>query len=242
MKRTDNRYDIAEGLKRARRHYNEDKSKELRITQEALAERLGVSLKTVMNWEQGQAIPSVETLMKLAEIYNCDLDYLTGRLDLKTHDLQFIHDQTGLSEGAIQKLKNIIADPEYDKLAELFRKDGIPEDIITAQIEKTRVRYENSIIREYPHIISLLLEDINAEYLLSLITRRVRDYPPRKNKGQLTDKEYTEWITRNDYKIELDGQTIFIQKRNLLDSLIQSEVASMIPMITETYHSSKSEP
>ena len=29
--------------------------------------------------------------------------------------------------------------------------------------------------------------------------------------------------------------------QNMLDSLIQSEVASMIPVITETYHSSKSE-
>ena len=124
MKWTDNRYSIAEGLKRARRQYNEGKSKELRITQEELAERLGVSLKTVMNWEQGQAIPSVETLMDLAEIYHCDLDYLTGRLDQKTHDLQFIHDQTGLSEKAIEKLQSVMIEPDWDQMERDFRESA----------------------------------------------------------------------------------------------------------------------
>lgn len=236
MKWTENRYSIAEGLKRARRHYNEGKSKELRITQEELADRLGVSLKTVMNWEQGQAIPSVETLMDLAEIYDCDLDYLTGRLDQKTHDLQFIHDQTGLSEKAIEKLQSFMTEPDWDQMERDFIESApeIPEEKIHESIQRQRESYQTSVARDYSEILSLILEDTNAEYLLSLIVRRVKGYQPRSRSDRpLTHKE----LTQDDLWIDLDGQRILTHKRNMLDSLIQSEVASMIPMITETYHS-----
>lgn len=238
MKWTDNRYSIAEGLKRARRQYNEDKSKELRITQEELADRLGVSLKTVMNWEQGQAIPSVETLMDLAEIYHCDLDYLTGRLDQKTHDLQFIHDQTGLSEKAIEKLQSFMTEPDWDQMEMDLRESApeIPEEKIHDSIQRQRANWETSPARDYSQIISLILEDLNSEYLLSLITRRVKGYKPRSRSDRpLTHKE----LTQDDLWIDLDGQRILTHKRNMLDSLIQSEVASMIPVITETYHDSQ---
>ena len=92
-------YSLSEGLKRAR--------KEAGYTQESLAQAMDVHLKTIRNWEQGVATPSLDTLMSLADRYGCDLDYLTGRIDCHTHDLQFIHDQTGLSEKAIEKLQRV---------------------------------------------------------------------------------------------------------------------------------------
>ena len=95
-------YSLKEGLKRAR--------KTAGLTQEELAKKIGVSTKTIMNWEQkvkANTLPTLGTLLQLAELYDCDLDYLTGRIECKTHDLQFIHDQTGLSETAIKKLQRI---------------------------------------------------------------------------------------------------------------------------------------
>ena len=76
-------------------------------TQEQFAEALGVSLDAVRSWEQGYQPPETANLFKIVEKLDCDLDYLTGRIDCKTHDLQFIHDQTGLSEEAIKKLQRI---------------------------------------------------------------------------------------------------------------------------------------
>lgn len=178
--------------------------------------------------------------MDLAEIYDCDLDYLTGRLDQKTHDLQFIHDQTGLSEKAIEKLQSLVTVPDWDQREKDLRESApeIPEEKIHESIMRERERYETSIKRDYPEIISLLIEDLNSEYLLSLITRRVKGYKKRSVTDRpLTHKE----LTQDDLWIDLDGQRILTHKRNMLDSLIQSEVASLIPMITETYHSSKSE-
>ena len=78
-------YSLKEGLKRAR--------KTAGLTQEELAKKIGVSTKTIMNWEQkvkANTLPTLGTLLQLAELYDCDLDYLTGRIECKTHDLQFI--------------------------------------------------------------------------------------------------------------------------------------------------------
>lgn len=92
-------YSLKNGLKRAR--------KEANLTQQQLADEIRVHVKTIMNWEQGVAKPSLDTLLQLANFYNCDLDYLTGKIECKTHDLQFICDQTRLSQEAVLVLQKI---------------------------------------------------------------------------------------------------------------------------------------
>ena len=89
-------YIVPYGLKRARKAFG--------ITQANLAKVLNVSLNTVRNWEQGRTTPDIDTLLTLCQMYGCDLDYLAGRNDCRTHDLQFIHNETGLTESAIIKL------------------------------------------------------------------------------------------------------------------------------------------
>lgn len=90
-------YSLKNGLKKAR--------KERELTQNELAEKINVHPKTVMNWEQGIAIPSLENVMQLSDALDCDMDYLTGKLEEPTHDIQFIHDQTGLTGEAVEKLQ-----------------------------------------------------------------------------------------------------------------------------------------
>ena len=51
------------------------------MTQEKLAQRLGVSRQTVSKWESGEVIPEIGNLMELAEIFSCKLDDLL-RTDL----------------------------------------------------------------------------------------------------------------------------------------------------------------
>ena len=76
-------------------------------TQEQLAEAMETSVKTIRNWEQDQVHPSLDKLLKLCDLYQCDLDYLTGRVDCKkckTHAKQAAHEYTGLSEDSIEML------------------------------------------------------------------------------------------------------------------------------------------
>ena len=76
-------------------------------SQQAFADALGVHFKTVQYWENGKTIPDLESLILIADKLDVDLDYLTGRLDKPTHDLQYISETTGLSVEAIRTLNHL---------------------------------------------------------------------------------------------------------------------------------------
>lgn len=46
------------------------------LTQEKLAEKMGVSRQTVSKWENGEAYPELDKLMELSELFSCTLDTL----------------------------------------------------------------------------------------------------------------------------------------------------------------------
>ena len=47
--------------------------KEKGLTQEQLAERMGVARRTVSRWETGSNMPDLDILMELADLYALDL-------------------------------------------------------------------------------------------------------------------------------------------------------------------------
>jgi DNA-binding XRE family transcriptional regulator len=51
------------------------------LTQQEFAAILDVSLDTVKNWEQGYNYPSIEMLIRIADLLDCNVDYLLGRQD-----------------------------------------------------------------------------------------------------------------------------------------------------------------
>lgn len=59
---------IGEKLKNARTERN--------LTQEEVAEKIGVSRQTVSNWENEKALPEISSIINLSEIYNISLDEL----------------------------------------------------------------------------------------------------------------------------------------------------------------------
>ena len=54
---------------------------EKRLTQNALAQKLNVTQQTYSDYETGKTNPNVETLIALADILECSIDYLVGRAD-----------------------------------------------------------------------------------------------------------------------------------------------------------------
>lgn len=118
--------------------------KEIRIkhgykSQQALADALGMNLNNVKGWEKERkpVLPQLDSLLALCNLYDCDLDYLTGRIKEKTHDAHFIHEYTGLSEEAIKKVRwpaiGLGSDPlrrvNGEKLSHLIESEGF-EDFI----------------------------------------------------------------------------------------------------------------
>lgn len=62
---------------------NNIRSERVRIgcTQAELGKKLGVSVDTVRNWEDGTSQIRVSNLIDLANIFSCSIDYLLGRTE-----------------------------------------------------------------------------------------------------------------------------------------------------------------
>lgn len=53
----------------------------LGLSQEALAEKLGVSRDSVKDWESGETTIRSSVLVRMADLFGCSLDYLMARSD-----------------------------------------------------------------------------------------------------------------------------------------------------------------
>ena len=49
------------------------------LTQRQMAERLGISQPSYIRYEKGRAEPTLENLVKIADIFDVSIDYLCGR-------------------------------------------------------------------------------------------------------------------------------------------------------------------
>lgn len=58
--------------------------KEHKLSQEALAEKLGLSRQSISKWERAEASPDTDNLIALAEVYGITLDQLLGNNEPKT--------------------------------------------------------------------------------------------------------------------------------------------------------------
>jgi len=96
--------------------------------------------KTVYNWESEKTQLDYETIRKMCEVLDCSSDYLLGLDECKSKNNQFIHDKTGLSEEAINRivtprgnlfLDTLITSEEFYKIDMLF--DAIHRDYHLAE-------------------------------------------------------------------------------------------------------------
>lgn len=62
--------------------------------------------QTVSAWESGNITPSLENLIKLCGLFNCELGYFLGDHEGKTRAATDIHEYTSLSYEVIERLHN----------------------------------------------------------------------------------------------------------------------------------------
>lgn len=60
----------------------QEQRKLYRYTQKQMAEFLGITQPSYIRYENGSAEPSLETLVKLADIFDVSVDFLLGRKEL----------------------------------------------------------------------------------------------------------------------------------------------------------------
>ncbi|MEZ3462490.1 MAG: helix-turn-helix domain-containing protein, partial [Lachnospiraceae bacterium] len=62
-----------------------EKRKSLGFSQEQLANKLGVSQKSISKYECGERRPSYEVLLAMSSIFNVSIDYLLGNTNFETN-------------------------------------------------------------------------------------------------------------------------------------------------------------
>ena len=81
-----------------------EKREEAELTQNDVAEQLHVSPQSISKWERGEALPSVEFLPKLAEIYCCKIDeFFNEKISIEVKNIP----QTEPIEKTFKELKNL---------------------------------------------------------------------------------------------------------------------------------------
>ena len=55
------------------------------MTQEYIAERIGVTRQAVAKWERGESIPDIDSCVKLADIYGTTVDMLVRSIGTQAH-------------------------------------------------------------------------------------------------------------------------------------------------------------
>lgn len=81
------------------------------LSQEQLAEQLGVSRQAVSKWESGKAIPESDTLVSISEYFHVTLDYLMKEND--TADLEsepvvrYENDKPSTDSGKVKRILGI---------------------------------------------------------------------------------------------------------------------------------------
>ena len=95
--------------------------KEMGLTQEQLAERLGYTEKAISKWEQGASFPPADTLLMLADALNLGLDDLFSHISQPTYYL-------GVDGGAT-KTSFALADSEGNIINEIILGPSNPFDL-----------------------------------------------------------------------------------------------------------------
>ena len=73
--------------------------KRLGLTQDGLAEQLGVTAQAVSKWENDQSCPDITMLPKLAEIFGISTDELLGRTTQIVHKAEVVTEEENEKEG-----------------------------------------------------------------------------------------------------------------------------------------------
>lgn len=100
---------------------------EAELTQGELADRIGVSQKTLSSWETGRTDPTIADVIKLCKVFDCPIEKLTGTKTRKVGDITMedvLIKMQSLSFDELTKVKDIATSilNQKKRLIELEKK------------------------------------------------------------------------------------------------------------------------
>lgn len=162
-----------------------EKRKALGLSQEQLANKLGISQKSVSKYECGDRRPSYELLLAMSSIFNVSIDYLLGNSNFEvsnTTNINMLNDsipywiektgykikeiaqQLGITENLLlDYINNKIAIP-YQILAPLSKICDVSTDCILGIINKSRDKdLNNELPFQYNYNIAQRIKVLRKE-------------------------------------------------------------------------------
>ena len=170
--------------------------KQHKMTQEKLARILRVEPSSISKYESANVIPSVDTLEKIADIFDVSLDFLLGRPE---KEMQNINEENHLNSAEDELIKSYRRLNDDDKavcyymnrIRELRKKKGITQIDLAKKLGITQATLSGWETNKYePDNKSLiLLAELFDVSLDCLVGRPERETPKNKNEIELSPAE-----------------------------------------------------
>ncbi|MBF1169240.1 MAG: helix-turn-helix transcriptional regulator [[Eubacterium] sulci] len=179
--------------------------KQAKLSQEMMAEKIGVSRQAITKWETGLGVPDIENLVAIADLFKLSLDELMGR-DIEHETLAKDYLYESVTEYDIDGKKDFdISFMGANKL-KLYAYEG----------EKVKVILLSNTISDIQNELKTKIDDI--KWKIDIDIKRVGNLSETVVKNELTIKILIPQLYMGE--VELNGNTNILELKNLeLDNI-----------------------
>ena len=179
--------------------------KQAKLSQEMMAEKIGVSRQAITKWETGLGVPDIENLVAIADLFKLSLDELMGR-DIEHETLAKDYLYESVTEYDIDGKKDFdISFMGANKL-KLYAYEG----------EKVKVILLSDTISDIQNELKTKIDDIKRK--IDIDIKRVGNLSETVAKNELTIKILTPQLYMGE--VDLNGNTNILELKNLeLDNI-----------------------
>ena len=179
--------------------------KQAKLSQEMMAEKIGVSRQAITKWETGLGVPDIENLVAIADLFKLSLDELMGR-DIEHETLAKDYLYESVTEYDIDGKKDFdISFMGANKLM-LYAYEG----------EKVKVILLSDTISDIQNELKTKIDDI--KWKIDIDIKRVGILSETVAKNELTIKILIPQLYMGE--VELNGNTNILELKNLeLDNI-----------------------
>jgi len=190
--------------------------KQAKLSQEMMAEKIGVSRQAITKWETGLGVPDLENLVAIADLFKLSLDELMGR-DIEHETLEKDYLYESVTEYDIDGKKDFdISFMGANKL-KLYAYEG----------EKVKVILLSDTIADIQKELKTKIDDIKRK--IDIDIKRVGNLSETVAKNELTIKILIPQLYIGE--VDLNGNTNMLELKNLeLDNVEFSGKAKEIAL------------
>lgn len=179
--------------------------KQAKLSQEMMAEKIGVSRQAITKWETGLGVPDIENLVAIADLFKLSLDELMGR-DIEHETLAKDYLYESVTEYDIDGKKDFDISFMGASKLKLYAYEG----------EKVKVILLSDTISDIQNELKTKIDDI--KWKIDIDIKRVGNLSETVAKNELTIKILIPQLYMGE--VDLNGNTNILELKNLeLDNI-----------------------